>query len=33
VLRAELAKIAALREALGQPPDPELAALLSSGEP
>jgi DNA-binding NtrC family response regulator len=33
VLRAELARVAALCEALGQPPDPELEALLSSGEP
>ena len=33
VLRTELARLAALREALGQPPDPELDALLgSSGE-
>jgi DNA-binding NtrC family response regulator len=29
VLKAELARIDALREALGQPPDPELTALLS----
>jgi len=28
VLKAELARIDALREALGQPPDPELAGVL-----
>jgi hypothetical protein len=33
VLRAELARVAALREALGLLPDPDLDALLSSGDP
>jgi len=33
VLRAEIARVAALCEALGQPPDPELEALISSSEP
>ena len=33
VLRAELARITALCEALGQPTDPDLEALISSSEP
>ena len=33
VLRAELARVAALRDALGLPPDPDLDSLLSSGDP
>jgi hypothetical protein len=33
VLRAEIARVAALCEALGQPADPDLDALITSSEP